>query len=615
MVWQIYVRGGHSGLLLWIIIVCLGGAIFAIMNIGMCLFEVVYKSHRKQPPLKISQIALTNDKLLLFIVLCITCLFANAWILQNNESDVKAFEIGRYCNIPTELWVIVWLITATTILYISFKDHDISFIHLIGIYIITVVIAFYSNYILNPFSDSAPNSGFWNEILRSTYITETIYNVIDSVPYTFETTGLYGHYGLFFIWLKLCNSSRVAVIVPIILGICAAITQGLMVYSISAFCPRKWMGVVLSLAFLIRQVSYCPAIGIIRPVFPSVFTALFVFFYKNDFSLKKKQSIFLVFLVLSMLWNFETGIACGLAAFAYTLFEVKSHKGIRIKLQMAISLMSLLVSIIVAIFIVNIYNIFICKGPVILKEFFYPILADGGTNILDFIGFKIPVGNYMWIWIVSTLFICITWTVYNMNDKMASILGATSVMGIVLFGEYFEEPLYNMYQPLFPILAVIISIFSKILYREKVDSIKKYTVLCIYVCLSIVSVQIINDPIRISARNNAKAYDIEDVKRQIYDIDAVVPTETYGVGLGVNYIYHILDWDNHAKLRDVSALDFSLNAKDELLNEMLNQESFFIGDSIYEQDLIKVVQEKRQYRIKHIFTVGENQYMYYSVER
>lgn len=100
---------------------------------------------------------------------------------------------------------------------------------------------------------------------------------------------------------------------------------------------------------------------------------------------------------------------------------------------------------------------------------------------------------------------------------------------------------------------------------------------------------------------------------------AEIPENIYGVGQGINTIYHMLGWDNHAKYRDTSAIKINAEGKDaftSLKNEVLNQGAFLIGDSAWDQALLNaVLAEDNTYVMNKQVRIGSIEYSYYIRKR
>ena len=136
-------------------------------------------------------------------------------------------------------------------------------------------------------------------------------------------------------------------------------------------------------------------------------------------------------------------------------------------------------------------------------------------------------------------------------------------------------------------------------------------ILLICVCYA---VQTINDPIRFFARYHAGAYDTQQFESDVHSLQCEIPAETFGVGQGVNIIYHRLGWNNHLKLRDSSALKFSsINTYEVAIKQILLQDSFFICESFaFDREIrADVLSRDSSYAKQKEIVVANETYGYY----
>lgn len=106
---------------------------------------------------------------------------------------------GTYYDFPIVFHAVLMLVFFVWMAWMIIKDKDIESISLWVTYVISFIVTFMCLFIVNPFSCTNSSLDFSMGIWDNTSVTETIYNVYDEIPYTYSTTGLYGHYGLFFL--------------------------------------------------------------------------------------------------------------------------------------------------------------------------------------------------------------------------------------------------------------------------------------------------------------------------------------------------------------------------------------------------------------------------------
>lgn len=75
---------------------------------------------------------------------------------------------------------------------------------------------------------------------------ESIYNVADSIPYEELTTGIYGHYGLFFL-LPMKIFGAKAVVIQFLIALVGVVTDLAMLYCIHHLIKKNWVRLLMAL--------------------------------------------------------------------------------------------------------------------------------------------------------------------------------------------------------------------------------------------------------------------------------------------------------------------------------------------------------------------------------
>lgn len=116
---------------------------------------------------------------------------------------------------------------------------------------------------------------------------ESIYNVADGIPYEELTTGIYGHYGLFFL-LPMKIFGAKAVVIQFLIALVGVVTDLAMLYCIHHLIKKNWVRLLMALVvpvipFAYRRTNYWQ-LQPHRLVFPMLLAAYMLF------CLRKKQS-------------------------------------------------------------------------------------------------------------------------------------------------------------------------------------------------------------------------------------------------------------------------------------------------------------------------------------
>lgn len=119
---------------------------------------------------------------------------------------------------------------------------------------------------------------------------ESIYNVADSIPYEELTTGIYGHYGLFFL-LPMKIFGAKAVVIQFLIALVGVVTDLAMLYCIHHLIKKNWVRLLMALVvpvipFAYRRTNYWQ-LQPHRLVFPMLLAAYMLFCLRK--SSRKKR--------------------------------------------------------------------------------------------------------------------------------------------------------------------------------------------------------------------------------------------------------------------------------------------------------------------------------------
>ena len=529
------------------------------------------------------------------------------------------FDEGNFSSIPTGLWWVLVCVVFIFVALILLKKTDIGKVGKYFAYVISIIVTFFPLFIVNPFFEGNLSQGYSTaHQIHFNIAWETIYNVIDGVSFTYDTTPLYGHYALFFyLPLKLAGKGNYIIAISLIFAMLACIEQVAILYVIDAFSPKNWVAALLALASVSRMTYYMVHVFPIRTLFPVLLFALFTYLYKN----KKKMTtrfgyvVSCLLLTMSFIFNLEMSVACAIGFAAYVVFELICEKASFHKYMVSgvkVFLICIL-SVALAIGTVNIYNL-ACGGPIILRAFFFP-LVGGDTNIVNYIqynfGWTVSVGNYAWEYILIFLLVaaCAAWylainrsgkNIIHKEDSAIPVIGGMACTGIVAFAYYMNEPLWRglvTYQHIiYGLFAIFLGKMYVLFEKDEYPHIRHQFVrtfgLMIIAVTVCGAVQLVNDPARIAARKWVGAYDVAILKEEVSQLD--IPEDTYGIGQGINMIYHMLGMDNHPKFRDTTELDMPYSETfEKVIKELRQNDTVLINsNNHYDQITLNKLQER-----------------------
>lgn len=203
------------------------------------------------------------------------------WGLVEQFKEVGVVN-GTFGDFPLAFRIILMLMCFWWTAAVTARNGDIGRETLYAVYGFSVLMTFMNIYIVNPFSTLNGSADFSMALFDDTSVTETIYNVLDGVPFTYTTSGLYGHYALF-LWipLKILGSGNIHYKIIGLLAVCGCLAQIAVIYAIHVFGGKRWIRAVLALAAVVRTTYTYPAVSPIRTLFPLLLCWYMAYLYRH----------------------------------------------------------------------------------------------------------------------------------------------------------------------------------------------------------------------------------------------------------------------------------------------------------------------------------------------
>ncbi len=240
-----------------------------------------------------------------------------------------------------------------------------------------LVLVFYYSFIPNLY-----NQSIW-EIHHYNAVVQQIYNVAFNEPYTWESSGIYGHYAIF-MWpfLKLFGHGPVTINLLIVAG--ALISEAAFAAVVCKVTKNNILRAAAVLAgctvFLGRFYgAYIPT----RILWPMLILA-YILYVDGSAGARKKPYLFwglgYILCGIGITWSTDSGIV---ATVAYSISiwlrvwrdELPFSK--RALKTYGLTLLGCAGAILLMIAIINIYNL-LCGGPLVFEECFFPMLGGEG---------------------------------------------------------------------------------------------------------------------------------------------------------------------------------------------------------------------------------------------
>lgn len=510
----------------------------------------------------------------------------------------KEFPYGAHAMLPVylvpkSLTVLFLILGAACVVYIAAGKKDLPSVCLWMIYALCLVFYFDAMNSINVYK-----ADFYHKIA----VFESIYNVCDFVPYTRTTSGIYGHYGLFFLLpMRMAHGSLY--MLGALMGLCGCITEAAVLYVCHTFLQNN----------ILRAVAACSSVffaGVcvtaiywqvwpLRVLFPMVMCAYVCFLVKHKQNTWCSKWMWLGYLLAgtAIIWNTESGVFCVIAVSVYILMEqlqiYQWYEKCMVKMYIKL-IFSSIGSVVFAVTVVNIYN-FLCGGKLILIDFFVPLFSESYMN--DALRYDPVWGNYAWVYTFVLFLAVLAWAVFHtrlFQDKAEKICrvpaaAAIAVLGLLLFSYYLNRAAYGNLSICFPTAIcanalIIRETWPALRCHDCAASLevlaKRAVAIVTIVILVFLGIQMPYGAVRMSERRKIGSKDITGIEKGISDIANSVPENTYGAGGGISILYHMLGWDNYAHVRDIS--DFYLYEDDDaaeyVIEKLLEQDRFLLND-------------------------------------
>ena len=408
--------------------------------------------------------------------------------------------------------------------------------------------------------------------------TDSVYNVYSGAPYNGMTTGVYGHYGLFFgLLLKIFRGNSVTLSHMIALS--GALSTAACAYVIHKLTKKNYLRIAAILACImslsvLRRGNYWQ-VQPHRVLFPLLLVAFVTYLATKNAYTKPKMALGYLLCTLAVVWNTESGLFC---AVAYTIALIVHfyQSDVWYAKKMWLRYLTLIggaVSTLVgAILIVNLYNLTV-GGGFILKDFFFPLGVDDYMNRVlksDLIG-----GVQVWILIlvlfVMLLFLGLYHTKFFRRDEeesrfdaFAPVFVALAVVGLLNFSYYANRAAYMNLDICAQTACLSMTVFAD-RYLDRCRDIfrKKMTLSAIssaamslvsLVVLTVLATQVVFCTYRLTTKYEDGVWDVEAFEARTEQFEALVPEDYMVIGMGSSMYQLQLERPAKYCYRDMSDL-------------------------------------------------------------
>lgn len=486
------------------------------------------------------------------------------------------------------------------------------------IYILFALLAAYAVYMPNFLS------AFYNTYHTHAYFN-SVYRVIQGGAYSDVNLGVYGFYGIIMgPIVKLFGGTYFGF--NIALAIFTFLSIMCFFYTIDNLVDSDLLKILccfgISFGFIALQGGIYHQNFPHRHIFAGFLSGFMTFSYKH----KKMKKYRWIICVLSIIWNFETGIACTLGYAGYQIVGCIKDNGIKWK-KIIINILMLPVCIIGAYIIVNLYNIIFGHGLLDVKYFLFPFMS--ANSYMDTINKKIEMFPSLWMLVcallLSIIAIAINRILINGQkriDYRLCIVTGMEIIVIIQASYYINRPAYGNLAIVLPILVILMAYEIEQFWQNNKNgrSISDS-------CKNVVAVALTTGLIILAGISISRYYVLEEQRDQnrdktkIYEmmsaIEQDVPNGTMGVGIGVPEIYSCMGRDTGEYLIDFS--DFgalTVDKQKKAAEQVAGQDALFVEQESLD-NLIQANPEAMgdfydNYDGKLIYQVDNLQFCYYT---
>ena len=432
-----------------------------------------------------------------------------------------------------------------------------------------------------------------------TAVVHSLYNVSFNTPYTMRTSGVYGHYAIFF-WplLKLFGHSPQTVSVLMtgcnILMLLLLLAAGIKMTRNTGLL----LLLTLTLAACVSADQVYLALWPLRILWPA---AILVWLLYRPKTLRAGAAAVydgLGYLLcgLALTWNTDSGLV---AIVAYTLCIWLAHwrqtsplsrKMARVYVGTGLGCAA---SVGIFLGIVNIYN-FLCGGPFVLRACFYPLL--GGEGYTQALQGSLNEVVRSWlipccVFAVATAGGVFTTSLCKISDADANI--QTAFCGIMGQGQcyYFFNRSYAGWSNVLPYVGLCLVGLAqgelclpaetgrKPLYptARRAAARCAQCLLCVFgMCF------LLQFPALWAGRIESKRNSMDSMEELARQVQENVPMDTYAFGYLVQDIYAFLGWDPGYHQRDCSDLELTSETGQMEIADMKAQDAVLINKKYFE---------------------------------
>lgn len=466
-------------------------------------------------------------------------------------------------TLPMPLTVGLTAAFTTWVLYDIYRGRDAATGFTYAVYFAAVLLVYFSFLYLH-----------MTDVYHGIAYTESIYNASRGVPYTLITTGIYGHYGIFFgLILRIFGGN--AVMMAHLIALSGALAAAACCYCAHCLTKRNALRVigVLCAVFttiVLREHNYWQ-LQPHRVLFPLLTVAYLCYMAKKNRYGIKHAVLGFVLTGVGIVWNTESGLFAT-AAFALGMiahyWQTEKPFSRSMWVRYAALIGGAVGALAGAILLVNLYNL-CCGGPFILKDFFFPVFE--GSYMNGFLKVGPPYGVQVWMLTLILFFAVLLYGLWHTRalreggeDPFAPVAVALAAAALMQYSYYANRAAYFNLDICCQLAALCMVLMADRFLddwreiRTRALSLDRVcTAVLSLFCVAVMTVLAVQAPLAfgmMEKRAQNGQWDVAALNAEAAQLAELVPEDCLLIGLGSSTLNLQLGRDSKAYYRDISDL-------------------------------------------------------------
>ncbi len=451
-------------------------------------------------------------------------------------------------------------------------------------------------------------------------VFNSIYNVMHGVPYGEITNSVYGNYAILLaLPLKLFGKGEYLAVS----GVMAVLTMlciGMCIYAIHHLIGRKDIRVLCAASllwvYIFRSTNYWQLYPM-RVLCPAVLIAWMVFLNRQVINVHSFRrygywAVTWLILVLSIVWNKESGVVCLMGWLVYAvsrgLAGIYAKEGIRIR-DIVWECLVMITSLPAAYAAVGLYNLAVGGSWITWQVFLFPLFSK--RYMVDSLMLELWPGLWPWM-AVAILFLGIVAALgirilrREAFDSKVCIYAAAAVIGLGLMTYFMNRAVYmNLTICYYEAIICIGGLFD--LMKEE-DYGRMVSVAMRTLSGLVLTALVIGGTLHLGnalyARTGHGDWEILTLRDQIRE-DA--QEDTYAFGIDIPELYSILGWETRSYTTDWADVFITRDAiLNKIYGDLESEDTVVTSKKTFEryEDVAEYV--NTLYQIEKTYTLNEN---------